>query len=67
MVWFMVFNAPFNNNSVTSVSFIGGGNLVYPKKIPNLSQVTDKRYHIVLYRVHHSMSGIQTQFSSDKH
>ena len=42
------------------VSFIGGGNREYSEKTPDLPQVTDKFDHIMVYRVHLVLSGIQT-------
>jgi len=73
-LWFMVFNATFNNISVISwrfaitditVSFIGGGNR---RKPPTCRKSLTNFFHIMLYRVHLAMCRVRTHnFSGDMH
>ena len=68
MFGFMLFNATFNNISVIpwrSVFLVVETGV--PAKTTDLSQVTDKLYHIILYRVPCYERDSNSHVSGDRH
>ena len=55
LAWFMVLNATFNN-----ISAIVWWSVLLVEETTDMPQITDKLYHIMLYRVHLNMYRVRT-------
>ena len=57
----MLLNATYKIRQLLVGKFYWWIKSEHSEKTEDLSQVTDKLYHIMLYRIHFAISGVRTQ------